>query len=118
MVKRYGLQVIVLVTLLMLLAYGFNTPISEFSYIEFLTHKLVLSVGVAFAGICTGYLIKNFLLVMLSTTFVLAIYCLAFIFDSKHLFPSFFLAIYTVFLGFAAIANLARGLQVWILSNE
>lgn len=89
--------------------------INEMSYWDFLTYKYVLNIGVAGLAILIGYGIKNYYVVLAGATFALSIYCLVFIFDSKEFFTAFFLAIYTVFLFFATLANLARHFKCWIL---
>ena len=88
------------------------------SYWDFLTHKYVLNIGVAGLGIIIGYGISNYYITLAGATFALVIYCLAFVFDSKELFMQFFLAMYTVFLAFATVANLARHFKDWILDKK
>ena len=92
--------------------------ISEMSYWDFLTYKYVLNIGVAGLGIIIGYGIKNYYITLAGASFALVIYCLAFMFDSKEFFTAFFLAIYTIFLGFATLANLARHFKDWVLTKE
>lgn len=118
MVKRFAPQVLILILSMLIVAYSTFMPVKEFSYMEFLTHRLVLSIGVVLLGILAGYLVKNFMLVVILSTFVLGIYYLAFAFDVSGKFHSFFLAIYTNFLLFAAFANLLRCLKEWILSHD
>lgn len=91
---------------------------TEMSYWDFLTYKYILNIGVAGLGILIGYWIKNYYVTLAGSTFALVIYCLAFMFDSKEIFTAFFLAMYTVFLGFAIIANLARHFKDWVLKKE
>ena len=88
------------------------------SYWDFLTYEYVLNIGVAGLGIMIGYGIKNYNIILAGATFTLLIYCLVFIFDSKELFAAFFLAIYTVFLGFATLANLSRHFKDWVLARD
>ena len=90
---------------------------TEMSYWDFLTDKYVLNIGVACLGIMIGYGIKNYYITLAATTFALLIYCLAFMFASQEFFTAFFLAMYTVFLGFATLANLVRNFKDWILAN-
>ena len=91
---------------------------AEMSFWDLLTYKYVLNIGVAGLGVIIGYGIKNFYVTLAGSTFALLIYCLAFMFESKEFFASFFLAVYTVFLGFAAVANLARCFKDWLLDKE
>lgn len=91
---------------------------SEMSYWHFLTYEYVLNIGVAGLGVMIGYGIKNYYIILAGSTFALLIYCLVFLFDSPEFFAAFFLAIYTVFLGFATIANLARNFKDWLLTKE
>ena len=92
--------------------------VDEMTYWDFLTYEYVLNIGVAGLGIIVGYAIKNYYITLAGATFALLIYCLVFIFDSKELFAMFFLAMYTVFIGFATMANLARHFKDWLLARD
>jgi hypothetical protein len=116
--KKYIPHLIALMLITGIFIYAQLTKTSEMSYWNFLTYKYVLNIGVALVGIVLGYGIKNYLITLAGATFALAIYCLAFMFDSKEFFATFFLAIYTVFLGFATLANLVRHYKDWVLTQE
>jgi hypothetical protein len=116
--KKYTIHFLVLSLLIGIFLYGQLLVFAEMSYWDFLTYKYVLNIGVAGLGIMIGYGIKNYYITLAGTTFALVIYCLAFMFDSKEFFAAFFLAIYTVFLGFATIANLVRHFRDWLLARD
>lgn len=115
--KKYFLHILCLSLLLGLFIYSELFIAAEMSYWDFLKNKYVLNIGVAGLGIMIGYGIKNYYITLAGATFALFIYCLAFMFDSKEFFTAFFLAMYSVFLGFATLANLVRSFKDWILAN-
>ena len=87
-------------------------------YWHFLTHHMVLNVGLAAIAITIGLLVKNYLYVIIGASFVLLIYCLTYMFSPGSLMISqFFLAVYTIFLAFSVIANLCRHYKDWILKE-
>ena len=116
--KKFNPHIASLSILLGIFIYSQLFIAAEMTYWDFLSYKYVLNIGVAGLGIMIGYGIKNYYITLAGTTFALAIYCLAFMFDSKGFFTFFFLAMYTVFLGFATLANLARHFKDWLLANE
>ena len=116
--KKFTPHALALSVLLGLFIYSQLFIAAEMSYWDFLTYKYVLNIGVAGLGIIIGYGIKNYYITLAGATFALLIYCLVFIFDSKEFFAAFFLAMYTVFLGFATLANLARHFKDWILTKD
>ena len=116
--KKYIPHSLALGIFLSVFIYSQLFTVDEMTYWDFLTYEYVLNIGVAGLGIVIGYGIKNYYIVLAGATFALLIYCLVFIFDSKELFAAFFLAIYTVFLGFATLANLARHFKDWVLAGE
>jgi hypothetical protein len=85
-------------------------------YWHFLTHHMVLNVGLATIAITAGLLDKNYLYVIIGASFVLLIYCLTYMFSpGSQMISQFFLAIYTIFLAFSVIANLCRHYKDWVL---
>jgi ABC-type multidrug transport system permease subunit len=92
--------------------------VAEMSFWDFLTYKYVMNIGVAALGIMIGYGIKNYYITLAGASFALVVYCMVFIFDSKEFFAAFFLAMYTVFLAFATIANLVRHFKDWVLDQQ
>lgn len=118
MIRQYQIQLIVLFALLWIFIYSkINAP-TEMSYWDFLTYKYVLNIVVAGLGLVIGYGIKNYYVTIAGATFALLIYCFAFMFDSKEVFTAFFLAVYTVFMGFATVSNLARHFKDWVLKEN
>jgi len=106
----------VLALILLLMVLASEVSLGDLSYWKFITHNMVLNVGLATIAIAVGYFVKNYLLLILGASFSLAIFCLALIFSPGGLMLSqFFLAIYTVFLGFSAVANLCRHYKDWVL---
>ena len=91
---------------------------SYMTYWDFLTDKYVLSTTLVILGAVVGYGIRNYYLILGASTFTLIVYCMAFAFDPKAFLGSFFLAMYTVFLGSATVANIARHFKEWILNAE
>lgn len=81
---------------------------SEMSYLDLLSHKYVLNIAVIGTALFVGYFVRNYLIMLACASFALLVYSLAFIFESKEAVTSLFFAIYTVFVGFSALANLAR----------
>lgn len=116
--RKYLPHFIALSVLLGIFIYSQLFIAADMSYWDFLTYKYVLNIGVAGLGIIIGYGIKNYFITLAGSTFALAIYCFVFLFDSKEFFAAFFLAMYTVFLGFATIANLARHFKDWVLTKD
>ena len=116
--KKHIPHSIVLGLLLGIFIYSQLYIAAEMSYWDLLTYKYVLNIGVAGLGIMIGYGIKNYYITLAGATFALVIYCFAFMFDSKEFFTAFFLAMYTVFLGFATLANLARHFKDWVLTKD
>ena len=106
--KKFALQLTALIALIgaFLGSHLFEFP--EMSYLDFISHKYVLNIVVICLALVIGYYVRNYLITFAGTTFVLLIYCLAFVFESKEVITTFFFAIYTVFLGFAAMANLFK----------
>ena len=85
-------------------------------YWHFLTHHMVLNVGLAAIAITAGLLVKNYLYVIIGASFVLLIYCLTYMFSpGSQMISQFFLAIYTIFLAFSVMANLCRHYKDWVL---
>jgi hypothetical protein len=62
--------------------------------------------------------VKTYYITLASATFELLIHCLAFTFDSKEFFTAFLLAMNTVFVAFATLANLIRHFKDWILAKD
>ena len=116
--KKHLPYIIALGLLLGILIYSQLFIAEEMSYWDFLTYKYVLNIGVAGLGIMIGYGIKNYCITLAGASFALLIYCLVFMFDSREFFTAFFLAMYTVFLGFATLANLVRHFKDWVLSDR
>ena len=116
--KKYIPHAITLAIFLSIFIYVERNIVTEMSYWDFLTYRYILNVSVAGFGILIGYWIKNYYIILAGATFALVIYCLAFMFDSKEFFAAFFLAMYTVFLGFATVANLTRHFKDWVLAKE
>jgi ABC-type multidrug transport system permease subunit len=116
--KKYITHGVALTIFLGIFLYSQLFIADEMSYWDFLTYEYVLNIGVVGLGIIIGYGIKNYYIILAGATFTLLIYCLVFIFDSKELFTAFFLAIYTVFLGFATLANLSRHFKDWVLARD
>ena len=116
--KKHAPHAIALALLLGIFIYSQLFIATEMSYWDFLTYKYVLNIGVAGLAIMIGYGIKNYYITLAGATFALLIYCLAFMFDSKEFFTAFFLAMYTVFLCFATLANLARHFKDWMLTKD
>lgn len=87
-------------------------------YWHFLTHHMVLNIGTALVAITTGLLVKNYFYVIIGSSFVLLVYCLTYIFSpGSDLISQFFLALYTIFLGFSVLANLCRHYKDWVLAR-
>lgn len=116
--KKHIPHLISLSALLGIFIYSQLFIAAEMSYWDFLTYKYVLNIGVASLGIIIGYGIKNYYITLAGATFALLVYCLVFVFDSKEFFAAFFSAIYTVFLSFATLANLARHFKDWVLCDR
>ncbi|QWD69614.1 hypothetical protein [Polynucleobacter sp. UB-Siik-W21] len=91
---------------------------SEMSYLDLLSHKYVLNLVVIGTALVAGYYVKNYLITLAGASFVLLIYCLAFIFESKEVISAFFFAVYTVFLGVAALANIFRSIANGLVANK
>jgi peptidoglycan/LPS O-acetylase OafA/YrhL len=91
----------------------------ELNYWKFVTHNMVLNVGLAAIAITAGLLVKNYLYVIIGASFVLLIYCLTYMFSpGSQMISQFFLAIYTIFLAFSVIANLCRHYKDWVLRES
>ena len=105
--------------LLMLVTIFFmgNTYLDESNdYWYFLTHHMVLNIGSALIAIIVGLLVINYLYVIIGASFVLLVYCLIYLFSPGSLMVSqFFLALYTIFLGFSVLSNFCRHYKDWIL---
>jgi hypothetical protein len=87
-------------------------------YWHFLTHHMVLNIGSALIAITIGLLVKNYFYVIIGSSFVLLVYCLIYMFSpGSALISQFFLALYTIFLGFSVLANLCRHYKDWILAK-
>ena len=100
-----------LITLSVLIGVFLSSRLFEFSemgYLDLLSHKYVLNLVVIGAALVVGYFVRNYLITLACTSFTLLVYCIAFIFEFKEVITGFFFAVYTVFLGIAALANLAR----------
>jgi hypothetical protein len=115
--NKYIPHLILIAILLALIFFRESFVGTEMSYWNFLTYKYVLNIGVATIGIISGYLIKNYYIVVGGATFALIIYCLAFLFETHGYITPFLLAIYTVFLAFATIANLVCHFKDWVLAK-
>lgn len=87
-------------------------------YWTFVVNHMVFNIGVALIGLSIGIAVKNYWYVVIGSSFVLAVYCLAFSFKDLRLMGQFFLALYTVFLGFSVLANLARHFKDWVLTKD
>jgi len=116
--NKYFLHIFALVVFIGVFIYSQIFLVAEMSYWNFLTYKYVLNIGVAGLGIIIGYVIKNYYVVWGGATFALAIYTLAFIFETHGYITPFLLATYTVFLGFATMANLVRHFKDWVLARD
>ena len=116
--KKYIPHSLALAIFLSVFIYGQLFIVADMSYWTFLTYKYVLNIGVAGLGIIIGYVIKNYYVVVIGTTFTLATYCLAFLFETQGFIAPFLFAMYTVFLGFATLANLARHFKDWVLAKD
>lgn len=116
--KKHIPHIIALIILLGIFIYSQLFIAAEMSYWDFLTYKYVLNIGVGALGITIGYCIKNYFITLAGASFALVVYCMVFIFDSKELFAAFFLAMYTVFLAFATVANLVRHFKDWVLDQK
>lgn len=90
---------------------------SEMSYLDFLGNKYVLNFALISTAIAVGYFVRNYLITLACASFALLVYCLTFIFESKEVVTSLFFAIYTVFVGVAAVVNLVRCLRDGRLSR-
>jgi len=109
--KKLPFFVLCLVSLIFLQHYS-----GDLNYWTFITHHMVLNISLASIAIWVGYFVKNYLLLIMAASFALVVFCLALIFSpGGFIMAQFFLAIYTVFLGFSAIANLCRHYKDWIL---
>ena len=100
-----------LITLSVLIGVFLSSRLFEFSemgYLDLLSHKYVLNLVVIGAALVVGYFVRNYLITLACTSFTLLVYYLAFIFESKEVISAFFFAVYTVFLGVAALANLFK----------
>jgi hypothetical protein len=91
---------------------------SEMSYLDLLTHKYVLNLIVIGSALVVGYFVRNYLITLAGASFMLLVYCLAFIFESKEVITGFFFAVYTVFLGVAALANLVKLMLIDLLLSK
>jgi hypothetical protein len=116
--KKYIPHCVALMLMLGLFIYSQLFIAAEMSYWDFLTYKYVLNIGVAGLGIIIGYGIKKYYITLAGATFALLIYCLVFMFESKDVLTVFFLALYTVFLFFATLANLTRHFKDWVLDKK
>lgn len=86
------------------------------AYWQFLTHHMVLNVGMATIAITTGLLVKNYLYIIIGASFALLVYCLTHMFGAGSLMINqFFLALYTMFLAFSVFSNLCRHYKDWVL---
>ena len=115
--KKFLPNLIVIACLLGVVAYYQNRTPEDPEYWSFIGNHLVFNIGVALIGIAIGVAVKNYFYVLVGASFSLIIYCLAFSFKDLGLMGQFFLAIYTVFLGFSVLANLARHFKDWVLRH-
>lgn len=98
-------------------SYGPTTD--ELNYWNLLKHHLVLNVGLVTVAVFTGFWVKNYLLILLGSSFVLIVFSLALFFSpGADFLMQFFLAIYTVFLAFSVVANLCRYFRDWLLAEK
>ena len=116
--KKIAPQLICFIVLLGVFLSNHLFQFSEFSYLDFLSHKYVLNIVVIGLALAVGYFNRNYLITLAGTSFVLMVYLLAFIFEPKEVISALFFAIYTVFLGVAALANLLRIFRDRKLANE
>ena len=116
--KKFLPNLIVITCLLGVVAYYQNRTPEDPEYWSFISNHMVFNIGVALIGLAVGVAVKNYWYVVIGASFVLAVYCFAFSFKDIGLMGQFFLAIYTVFLGFSVLANLARIFKDWILASE
>lgn len=85
-------------------------------YWNFLTHHMVLNIGSALIAITVGLLVKNYLYVIIGSSFVLLVFCLTHMFGSGSLMiTQFFLALYTIFVAFSVLSNVCRHYKDWAL---
>ena len=91
---------------------------SDMSYLDFLGNKYVLNFALISTAIAVGSFVRNFLITLACASFALLVYCLVFIFESKEVVTSLFFAIYTVFVGVAALANLTRITSERLIGKE
>jgi uncharacterized membrane protein len=98
----------------------YNLPSSSSpDYWEFLTHPLVLNIVIATVATIIGIKVKNYALILIGATLVLAIYICTFAFDPQNsVMNQFFLAIYTIFLAFSLLANTGNLFKEWLLSEK
>jgi hypothetical protein len=114
--KKFIPNFLALALLVIAFVFGYTFLDESNHYWHFLTHHMVLNIGLVVIAISVGALVKNYLYVLLGASFVLLIYCLTNIFSpGSLLINQFFLAIYTIFLAFSVIANLCRHYKDWIL---
>jgi hypothetical protein len=92
---------------------------NDLGYWRFLTHDLVLNMGVVVFALAAGFLVKNYLLLILGVTFALLVFSATLMFSPGiDLMIQFFFAIFTVFLAFSVIANLCRHFRDWLLAEK
>jgi hypothetical protein len=91
---------------------------SEMSYLDLLSHKYVLNLVVIGTALVVGYFVRNYLITLACASFTLLVYSLAFIFESKEVITGFFFAVYTVFLGVSALANIFRSITNGLVANN
>ena len=117
--KKLTPNFIALSILIMIAFFYFQHASDELNYWKFISHHMVLNIGLASAAIAAGFLVKNYLLIILGAIFVLVIYCMALVFSpGAGMMIQFFFAIFTVFLAFSVIANICRHFRDWLLAEK
>jgi uncharacterized membrane protein YczE len=116
--KKFLPNIVVIACLLGVVVYYQNRVPEDPEYWSFIGNHMVFNIGVALIGLAIGIAVKNYWYVFIGASFSLIVYCLAFSFKDLGLMGQFFLALYTVFLGFSALGNLARHFKDWVLLNE
>lgn len=116
--KKFLPNLIVIACLLGVAVFYQNRTPEDPEYWSFIGNHMVFNIGVALIALAVGVVVKNYWHVFIGASFVLIVYCLAFSFKDLGLMGQFFLALYTVFLGFSTLGNLARHFKDWVLLNE
>jgi hypothetical protein len=77
----------------------------------------VLKIVFVLVALCAGYFVKDFWRLVCFLTFALVVYSLATIFEQMRegFYLQLFFVTYTIFLGFASIANMSNKFLNWAL---